>query len=346
MADFYTYRNKVASRRRKRRMMIVLVIVLTVVLAAVGWYNFHPADKQQGEPAPPESSSQTLPESAAEPSPTPETTLQPTPTPTAAPTSAEPRRILPAVDTTVWDTAAPVTQTIDDGYFSTDHRMAAVPMLGTVTKDYFNTVTFVGDSIASGLGIYATGYQNAKYATYISAGVDTFVNNVKVKNAVTNEQETPIEAIAASQPDYVYLLVGTNNLVRQGGEENFIAYYERLIDILRENLDPGVIYYIQSIPAVQEDVVDTKPGLDNARIATVNDMLANMALRKGCYFVNIGETLNSLTDGSQKDEYETADGVHFNPSGYRAWADYLASHTIWNRRSIYAGQNPYYIYGT
>ena len=92
--------------------------------------------------------------------------------------------------------------------------MAAVPMLGTVTKDYFNTVTFVGDSIASGLGIYATGYQNAKYATYISAGVDTFVNNVKVKNAVTKEQETPFEAIAASQPDYVYLLVGTNNLVR------------------------------------------------------------------------------------------------------------------------------------
>ena len=346
MADFYTYRNKVASRRRKRRMMIVLVIVLTVVLAAAGWYNFHPADKQQGEPTPPKSSSEALPESTAEPSPTPEATPQPTPTPTAAPASAEPRRILPAVDTTVWDTSAPVSQTIDDGYFSTDHRMAAVPMLGTVTKDYFNTVTFVGDSIASGLGIYATGYQNAKYATYISAGVDTFVNNVKVKNAVTNEQETPIEAIAASQPDYVYLLVGTNNLVRQGGEENFIAYYERLIDILRENLDPGVIYYIQSIPAVQEDVVDTKPGLDNARIATVNDMLANMALRKGCYFVNIGETLNSLTDGSQKDEYETADGVHFNPSGYRAWADYLASHTIWNRRSIYAGQNPYYIYGT
>lgn len=346
MADFYTYRNKIASRRRKRRMMIVLVIVLTVVLAAAGWYNFHPADKQQGEPTPPKSPSQTLPESTAEPSPTPEATPQPTPTPTAAPASVEPRRILPAVDTAVWDTAAPVTQTIDDGYFSTDHRMAAVPMLGTVTKDYFNTVTFVGDSIASGLGIYATGYQNAKYATYISAGVDTFVNNVKVKNAVTNEQETPIEAIAASQPDYVYLLVGTNNLVRQGGEENFIAYYERLIDILRENLDPGVIYYIQSIPAVQEDVVDTKPGLDNARIATVNDMLANMALRKGCYYINIREALTNPADGSQIDDYATKDGVHFNAAGYHAWAEYLATHTVWNRRSVYSGENPYYIYGT
>ena len=60
----------------------------------------------------------------------------------------------------------------------------------------------------------------------------------------------------------------------------------------------------------------------------------------------MGETLNNLADGSQKDEYETADGVHFNPSGYRAWAEYLATHTMWNRRSMYAGQNPYYIYGT
>lgn len=334
MADFYTYRNKVAGRRRKRRLMIVLIVVLALLLAVVGWFSFRPAEKKPAL--------QADPISQAEPTATP----TPTPTPTAEPAAAEPRRILPAVDTAVWDTSAPVAQTIDDGYFNTDHRMVAVPMLGTVTKDYFNTVTFVGDSIASGLGIYATGYQNAKYATYVSAGVDTFVNNVKVKNAVTKEQETPIEAIVATQPDYVYLLVGTNNLVRQGGEENFIAYYERLIDILRENLNPGVIYYIQSIPAVQETVVSSKPGLDNARIATVNDMLANMALRKGCYFVNVGETLNNLADGSQKDEYETADGVHFNPSGYRAWAEYLATHTMWNRRSMYAGQNPYYIYGT
>ena len=72
--------------------------------------------------------------------------------------------------------------------------MVAVPMLGTVTNDYFNTVTFAGDSIASGLGIYDTGYHNAHYATYVSAGVQTFVNNVSVKNAVTGANETPMES--------------------------------------------------------------------------------------------------------------------------------------------------------
>ena len=90
-----------------------------------------------------------------------------------------------AIDTAVWDTSTAVEQTIDTEYLNTDHRMVAVPMLGTVTPSYFDTVTFAGDSIASGLGIYDTGYKNAHYATYVSAGVQTFVNNVSVKNANT-----------------------------------------------------------------------------------------------------------------------------------------------------------------
>ena len=70
--------------------------------------------------------------------------------------------------------------------------------------------------------------------------MQTFVNNVSVKNAVTGTTETPMETIVSSQPDYLYILVGTNNLVVQGSEDSFLAYYERLIDMLREQLDPGV----------------------------------------------------------------------------------------------------------
>ena len=219
-------------------------------------------------------------------------------------------------------------------------------MLGTVTDDYFNTVTFVGDSLTSGLGIYNTGYLNAHYAAYMGAGPDVIVNNTTVENLVTKATETPIETIVASQPDYVYLLFGTNTMVSPNNEDRLLAYYERMIDVLRENLNPGVIIYIQAIPGVQEDVVQTRPGLDNARIAAVNDQLANLALRKGCYFVNIREALTK-TDGSLIDEYDVGlDGVHLNPAGYQAWSDYLATHTAWNRRSIYIGENPNYIFGS
>lgn len=335
MSDFYTYRNEFSRKRRQRRIVGVLSVLFALACLGAAWYWYQSREPEQ-TPAP------TPTPAAAEPTQSPETAATPAPTPA---TGGTPERIVQAVDTAVWNTSTPVEQTIDTEYFNTDHRMVGVPMLGTVTDSYFNTVTFVGDSIASGLGLYATGLPNAKYATYISAGVNSFVNNATMTNAVTHVEETPMEAIAATQPDYVYLLVGTNNLVTQGNEDSFIAYYERLIDMLRERLNPGVIFYIQAIPGVQETVVESKPGLDNARIATVNDLLANLALRKGCYFVNIREALTNPADGSQIDDYQVTDGVHFNPAGYRAWAEYLATHTVWNRRSIYSGQNPYYIYG-
>lgn len=335
MSDFYTYRNEFSRKRRQRRIVGVLSVLFALACLGAAWYWYQNREPEQ-TPAP------TPTPAAAEPTRSPETAATPAPTPA---TGETPERIVQAVDTAVWNTSTPVEQTIDTEYFNTDHRMVGVPMLGTVTDSYFNTVTFVGDSIASGLGLYATGLPNAKYATYISAGVNSFVNNATMTNAVTHVEETPMEAIAATQPDYVYLLVGTNNLVTQGNEDSFIAYYERLIDMLRERLNPGVIFYIQAIPGVQETVVESKPGLDNARIATVNDLLANLALRKGCYFVNIREALTNPADGSQIDDYQVTDGVHFNPAGYRAWAEYLATHTVWNRRSIYSGQNPYYIYG-
>lgn len=335
MSDFYTYRNEFSRKRRQRRIVGVLSVLFALACLGAAWYWYQSREPEQ-TPAP------TPTPAAAEPTRSPETAATPAPTPA---TGETPERIVQAVDTAVWNTSTPVEQTIDTEYFNTDHRMVGVPMLGTVTDSYFNTVTFVGDSIASGLGLYATGLPNAKYATYISAGVNSFVNNATMTNAVTQVEETPMEAIAATQPDYVYLLVGTNNLVTQGNEDSFIAYYERLIDMLRERLNPGVIFYIQAIPGVQETVVESKPGLDNARIATVNDLLANLALRKGCYFVNIREALTNPADGSQIDDYQVTDGVHFNPAGYRAWAEYLATHTVWNRRSIYSGQNPYYIYG-
>lgn len=335
MSDFYTYRNEFSRKRRQRRIVGVLSVLFALACLGAAWYWYQSREPEQ-TPAP------TPTPAAAEPTRSPETAATPAPTPA---TGETPERIVQAVDTAVWNTSTPAEQTIDTEYFNTDHRMVGVPMLGTVTDSYFNTVTFVGDSIASGLGLYATGLPNAKYATYISAGVNSFVNNATMTNAVTHVEETPMEAIAATQPDYVYLLVGTNNLVTQGNEDSFIAYYERLIDMLRERLNPGVIFYIQAIPGVQETVVESKPGLDNARIATVNDLLANLALRKGCYFVNIREALTNPADGSQIDDYQVTDGVHFNPAGYRAWAEYLATHTVWNRRSIYSGQNPYYIYG-
>ncbi len=357
MEDYYAYHHRVVAKKRRRRAVIASLAVLALLCAGVGAFYFaggqqglaalfssEPGEAAVGGPAG-QPVPDAVPAGTALPAPTP--TPAPAP-PTAAPDAAPyvPQRLLPAVDAAVWDTAVPVPapDTMDTGYYNTDFRMAAVPANGTVDDSYFNTVTFAGDSIASGLGLASyKALPNAHYAAYKSAGASSFVYNTTMENAVTGTKETPMETILASQPDYVYVHIGTNDLVNPTGEENFIALYERLIDMLHEQL-PGVVIYIQSIPGVQEEVVQTRPGLYAERIMTVNNMVANLALRKGCYFINTQEAL-AYADGSAIDEYSASDGIHFNPTGYHAWADYLRTHTVWDRRSVYVGQNPYYIYG-
>ena len=136
MADFYTYRNEVAGRRRKRRLFLILIVVLVLLCIGVGYFWF----TRQSAPAQTSPAESATPEQAA-------SAAVPTEAPSAAPADiAEPQRILPGVDTAVWDKSEAVAATIDTEYRNTDHRMVAVPMLGTVTNDYFNTVTFAGDS--------------------------------------------------------------------------------------------------------------------------------------------------------------------------------------------------------
>lgn len=335
MADYYHYRQKIEKQRRRRNAVVALMVVLIILCAAAGffWMSRHnqQANTPQAEPAMPTS------ETAA--TATPE---QPEPT---AQTPGNPQRLLPAVDNAAWDTATPVEQTIDLEYLNTDSRMAALPALGTVERSHFDTVTFLGDSITEGMECYATGYQNAHVRAYRGAGPESVVYNTTVKDHIRNVQEPAFDAVVQTQPDALYILFGTNTLVN-GSEDTatkFITYYEKMIDMFHESL-PNVPIYVQSIPGVQEWVKDSKPGLQNDRIKLVNNLLANMALRKGCYFVNIAEALNQ-PDGSQIDEYE-ADGIHMQPVGYTAWCNYLATHTAWDRRNTYAGENPLYILGS
>ena len=91
-----------------------------------------------------------------------------------------------------------------------------------------------------------------------------------------------------------------------------------MIEILQQNL-PGVAIYIQAIPGVQETVVQTKPGLDNARIQTINNMLANICPDPRHAISSTFQEALTYPDGSQIDEYQTSDGIHMGPAGYAAW---------------------------
>ena len=244
---------------------------------------------------------------------------------------------------TIWNTMGPVEQTLDYEIRTPDFRMIALPECGVVDASYFDTATFVGDSLTQGLQLYSTGLPNAHYCAYKSIGPKHIVDGSVVTRADKGE-EIAMDALRDSQPDYVYVLLGTNTLVNPANEEGFLAYYEKMLDMFREHLLEGVKIYVQSIPPVRPEVVQEKAGLENNRIRQVNNQLAQMALEKGLYFVDLQECLAD-EEGNLREDYAAADGIHLNPDGYQAWVDYLARHTAYDKRNPYLYGSPYYIPG-
>ncbi len=224
---------------------------------------------------------------------------------------------------------------------ATDRRMLSLPENGRVELSYFDDVTFVGDSITTGWSVYSasTGLPNARVVAEISTSPP--VGGVQwVHNRDASQIYDPMQAIADTVPKKVYVMFGTNMLVNQSEatEDKLVNDYAAFIDDLGARI-PGCEIYIQSILIPTEKGTAAKPGLNAERINRVNNRLAALAFEKGCHYLNVQEYL--CRDGVLNWDIAASDGIHLNPEGYRAWLEYLATHTAYNPAAAYVGGSPY-----
>lgn len=334
MSDYQEFRRRSIKRRMwKRIYRTALVIAVLAVLVAGGWF----AAGRLGllRPDAPQSS-QSQP--AGEPEPTPEQTPPPQDELAAAHTTdADWNRL----DYPVRTLNTAVQPQIDDGSTAMDYRLAGRSgESGTVELSYFDGVTFVGDSLTQGLQIYDTGLPNAHYCAYRGAGPQAFVTGAECTR-VDGQKEIAMDALVASAPNQVYILLGTNVLVRDGSYEGFLGYYGQMLDMIRTAL-PATTIYVQSITPVRPEVRQEKPGLYNERLQRINDELAALALQKGCYFIDLWEALAD-ENGDLRADIAQPDGYHIKPEGYTLWIEYLRSHTAYTPGVPYVAGTSYYI---
>ena len=247
----------------------------------------------------------------------------------------------PAAATQVWS-GVQVEKTINTfNPVATDRRMLSLPENGRVELSYFDDVTFVGDSITTGWSVYSasTGLPNARVVAEISTSPP--VGGVQwVHNRDASQIYDPMQAIADTVPKKVYVMFGTNMLVNQSEatEDKLVNDYAAFIDDLGVRI-PGCEIYIQSILIPTAEGTASKPGLNAERINRVNDRLAALAFEKGCHYLNVQEYL--CHDGVLNWDIAASDGIHLNPEGYRAWLEYLVTHTAYNPTAAYVGGSPY-----
>ena len=249
------------------------------------------------------------------------------------------------VQTLNWGTVGPQRQSADTGYTYTalPAAPAALPEFGRVDTSWFADAAFLGDSLTAGFcaNEYNIDVGGALVCGYEGISPNTIVNRATVTSPDRGE-EVPLDVLAAAQPAKLYILIGTNALVQPGNDDSFLAYYGKMLDDLRTAL-PNTAFYVQSVlPATQEKVADSLPGLAPDRLAVINAAIQQLCAERGCYYLDLSAEFADDA-GYLSTEFSQPDGVHLTVSGYSRWVSYLCTHVPYSKDNPYQAGSTYYL---
>lgn len=120
-----------------------------------------------------------------------------------------------------------------------------------------------------------------------------------------------LEPVIASKPERVFLLIGTNDILRQIAPEDTAGTVGTIVSRLK---DAGAAVVVQSVIHLGRNFPSARAAVD-----TLNAQLATVAESEGAAFLDLNAAL--APDGYLLPAYDWGDGVHLNGEGYLVWRD-------------------------
>ena len=300
------------NKRENKKNTVVSTVVAVVLLIVIVVLIFLLVKRQdKNNTAQPTASAQSPGTPTAEPTPSP--TVSPTPEPT--PTTSD------------FASPSPSPQSAYD-------YSNPVPQSEPVELEFFEDAIFIGDSrmedfaAFSGLAKYATFY------THIGVTVNHLIseNESEVIRFRVNGESLTLEETLRKYNDFskVYIMLGYNELGWPYPEE-FIKYYVKVLDIIKE-ANPASEIYVECVIPVARTI--TGSGVDpetenNENIARFNRYIREMCKEQKVYFLNVQEALvdseGYLPDGA------ASDGIHMKKEYCIKWLDYIKCHVVSNQ---------------
>nr|MBF0222425.1 GDSL family lipase [Desulfobulbaceae bacterium] len=114
------------------------------------------------------------------------------------------------------------------------------------------------------------------------------------------------------QPDWVIIMIGTNNLAMQ--DFSFMPDYEKIIDTFQTHTPSSKILVHGLFPF-------KLPGLAENAIPSVNTMIKTLAKNKRLKYL---DGCCIFTKYNKNVRYFLEDGVHISDHGYSIWSDAIA----------------------
>ena len=243
---------------------------------------------------------------------TPQTDPAPADTKTPADVNAPADAKVPA-DTAVQDpSAAPETPAVTDP-----------------VELFLSKSAFIGNSVGEGLTMYNNAYKKVPLgnATMLTRVCYSFLNDSnRSTKFLPRFNGTPMQAKDAVREcgaQYVFICMGTNDLVgSSGAEKAYERYQSYLTGIMTEN--PAVTIFIESC-------TPTRPGsnVSNEKVAAFNSYIKGYCdLFPNMFYVDIATPMMDET-GHLSSSLSSDGSVHLTNKAYQIWADtvrqYIAS---------------------
>ncbi|MCD8344605.1 MAG: GDSL-type esterase/lipase family protein [Oscillospiraceae bacterium] len=195
-----------------------------------------------------------------------------------------------------------------------------VPECEAVSSDYLDSCVFIGDSITYGLSSYGLVSSSSVYAS-----VSMSIAKVETEEIETQYGTmTVIEALKESEPENIYVMLGTNGAAWLSVDEMY-DYFTAFMKKLRNACSDSEIYIISVPPVTSDKETSVEAPILNSDLDSFNELLLEYANTNSLHYIDIN---SYLKDGgsSLPSSYAENDGVHLKYSTYELFIDYILTH--------------------
>ena len=214
----------------------------------------------------------------------------------------------------------------DKEFISASVSLGDTPDYG---QAYINGIVFIGDSTVSQMAscdILSGGKETKQIWTGDGGtlALDFGIDASMIVYPETNEKMTVGDAAATKRPDHVIITLGINNGVSACNEEKFKAYYQKIIDAVKEN-SPTTKIILQSILPISDKKDRDSKTLSNQKIDEANEWIRALAYENGIRYLDSASVIKN-SNGALDKKFDSGDGLHPNADGYGEILKYIRTH--------------------
>lgn len=176
--------------------------------------------------------------------------------------------------------------------------------------DYFDNDLFIGDSIFTGLYLYAGILDADNVAAEIG-----FTPYRAHYNDLGGEKGTAVDYAGAKKPKHINIMLGSNTLNSEVDYTELIDDYKGLINALKESSPNSKICVISIPPITVDSSLAESAGITKDMINTANKHIEKMCTEMNIKYFDLNGYLSD-DDGYFKEEYAELDGLHFMRGTY------------------------------